>query len=69
MYVRVQVTMAVARIKMKQQACLYLGHLDAKRDWGHARDYVHCMWLMLQQVGERERDRQGRSVQELPLHM
>ena len=31
------------------QDCLYLGNLDAKRDWGHARDYVECMWLMLQQ--------------------
>ena len=40
--------MAVARIKLEQQECLYLGNLDAKRDWGHARDYVECMWLMLQ---------------------
>jgi GDPmannose 4,6-dehydratase len=32
-----------------QQDCLYLGNLDAQRDWGHARDYVKCMWLMLQQ--------------------
>jgi hypothetical protein len=31
------------------QDCLFLGNLDAKRDWGHARDYVECMWLMLQQ--------------------
>ena len=31
------------------QDCLQLGNLDAKRDWGHARDYVECMWLMLQQ--------------------
>jgi GDPmannose 4,6-dehydratase len=31
------------------QECLFLGNLDAKRDWGHARDYVECMWLMLQQ--------------------
>ena len=31
------------------QECLFLGNLDAKRDWGHARDYVYCMWLMLQQ--------------------
>ena len=34
---------------MRAQECLYLGNLDAKRDWGHARDYVECMWLMLQQ--------------------
>jgi len=31
------------------QDCVLLGNLDAKRDWGHARDYVYCMWLMLQQ--------------------
>eukprot|EP00197_Chlamydomonas_leiostraca_P015210 CAMPEP_0202885966 /NCGR_PEP_ID=MMETSP1391-20130828/41933_1 /ASSEMBLY_ACC=CAM_ASM_000867 /TAXON_ID=1034604 /ORGANISM="Chlamydomonas leiostraca, Strain SAG 11-49" /LENGTH=155 /DNA_ID=CAMNT_0049569229 /DNA_START=1013 /DNA_END=1480 /DNA_ORIENTATION=- len=40
--------MAVARIRMGLQECGYLGNLDAKRDWGHARDYVNCMWLMLQ---------------------
>lgn len=34
---------------LSEQECLYLGNLDAKRDWGHARDYVECMWLMLQQ--------------------
>ena len=34
---------------MNRQACLYLGNLDAERDWGHARDYVEGMWMMLQQ--------------------
>ena len=40
---------ALARIKVGLQDKLYLGNLDAKRDWGHARDYVEMMWLMLQQ--------------------
>jgi GDPmannose 4,6-dehydratase len=40
---------ALARIKLGLQDCLYLGNLNAKRDWGHARDYVEAMWLMLQQ--------------------
>ena len=35
--------MAAARIKLGKQDCLYLGNIDAKRDWGHARDYVQCM--------------------------
>ena len=41
--------MALARIKLGLQKCLYLGNLDAKRDWGHARDYVEMQWRMLQQ--------------------
>ena len=41
--------MAVARIKKGLQKMLYLGNLDAKRDWGFAGDYVEAMWLMLQQ--------------------
>ena len=41
--------MAAARIKMGLQDKLYLGNLDAKRDWGYAGDYVEAMWLMLQQ--------------------
>ncbi len=41
-------TRAVARIHKGVQKCLYLGNLDAKRDWGHAKDYVEAMWLMLQ---------------------
>jgi GDPmannose 4,6-dehydratase len=47
-FVTRKITMAVARIFLKQQECVYLGNLDAKRDWGHARDFVNCMWLMLQ---------------------
>jgi GDPmannose 4,6-dehydratase len=39
----------LARIKLGLQDCLYLGNLDALRDWGHARDYVEMQWLMLQQ--------------------
>jgi len=39
----------LARIKLGLQDCLYLGNLDAKRDWGHAKDYVEMQWLMLQQ--------------------
>lgn len=44
-----KVTKAAARIKLTQQKDLYLGNLDAKRDWGYAGDYVQAMWLMLQQ--------------------
>ena len=42
-------TRALARIKLGLQDCVYLGNLDAKRDWGHARDYVEARWLILQQ--------------------
>ena len=48
-FVTRKITRALARIKLGQQDCLYLGNLDAKRDWGHARDFVEAMWLMLQQ--------------------
>ena len=48
-FVTRKITRAVAAIEMKQQAKLNLGNLDARRDWGHARDYVEGMWLMLQQ--------------------
>lgn len=44
-----KVTRAATRIKLGLQEKLYLGNLDAKRDWGHAEDYVYAMWLMLQQ--------------------
>lgn len=47
-FVTRKVTRAVARIKAGSQDCLYLGNLDAKRDWGHARDYIEAMWMMLQ---------------------
>lgn len=48
-FVTRKITRAAARIKMGMQNCLYLGNLDAKRDWGFAGDYVEAMWLMLQQ--------------------
>lgn len=48
-FVTRKITIAVARIKCGLEPCLYLGNLDAKRDWGHARDYVEGMWRMLQQ--------------------
>jgi len=48
-FVTRKITMAVARIVLKKQDCLYLGNLNAQRDWGHAKDYVEAMWLMLQQ--------------------
>jgi GDPmannose 4,6-dehydratase len=48
-FVTRKITRAVAAIKLGLQKCLFLGNLDAKRDWGHARDYVEGMWLMLQQ--------------------
>ncbi|WP_437203128.1 GDP-mannose 4,6-dehydratase [Planctomicrobium sp. SH664] len=48
-FVTRKITRAIARIKLGLQSCLYLGNLDAKRDWGHARDYVEMQWLMLQQ--------------------
>ena len=48
-FVTRKVTRALARIKLGHQDCLYLGNLNAKRDWGHARDYVEAQWLMLQQ--------------------
>ena len=48
-FVTRKITRALARIKLGLQDCLYLGNLDARRDWGHAKDYVEMMWLMLQQ--------------------
>ncbi len=48
-FVTRKITRAVARIALGLQDCLYLGNLSAKRDWGHARDYVEMQWLMLQQ--------------------
>jgi GDPmannose 4,6-dehydratase len=48
-FVTRKITRAAARISHDLQSCLYLGNLDAKRDWGHARDFVKGMWLMLQQ--------------------
>ena len=48
-FVTRKITRALARIVAGQQKKLYLGNLDAKRDWGYAKDYVRAMWLMLQQ--------------------
>ncbi|HHJ19398.1 MAG TPA: GDP-mannose 4,6-dehydratase [Gammaproteobacteria bacterium] len=48
-FVTRKITRALARIKLELQDCLYLGNLDARRDWGHAKDYVEMQWLMLQQ--------------------
>ena len=48
-FVTRKITRALARIKLGLQECLYLGNIDAKRDWGHAKDYVEMQWLMLQQ--------------------
>ena len=49
MLFRSKITRALARIKLGLQNCLYLGNLNALRDWGHAKDYVEMQWLMLQQ--------------------
>ncbi len=48
-FVTRKITRGLARIKQGLEHCLYLGNLDALRDWGHARDYVEAQWLMLQQ--------------------
>ncbi len=48
-FVTRKITRALARIHLGQQEALYLGNMDARRDWGHARDFVEAMWLMLQQ--------------------
>jgi GDPmannose 4,6-dehydratase len=48
-FVTRKITRALARIKLGLQECVYLGNLNARRDWGHARDYIEAQWLMLQQ--------------------
>ncbi len=48
-FVTRKITRALSRIKLGIEDCLYLGNIDAKRDWGHAKDYVEMQWLMLQQ--------------------
>jgi len=48
-FVTRKITRGLARIKLGLQDCLYLGNIDARRDWGHAKDYVEMQWLMLQQ--------------------
>ena len=47
-FVTRKIARGLTRVKMGLDDCLYLGNLDAKRDWGHARDYVEAMWLILQ---------------------
>jgi GDPmannose 4,6-dehydratase len=67
-FVTRKITRALARIKLGLQDCLFLGNLDSKRDWGHARDYVEMQWLMLQQDNPgRLRDRHRRAVQRAGL--
>lgn len=53
-FVTRKITRGLARIKVGLDTCLYLGNLEAKRDWGHARDYVEMQWLMLQQEHPRD---------------
>ncbi|MFA6312385.1 MAG: GDP-mannose 4,6-dehydratase, partial [Sterolibacterium sp.] len=48
-FVTRKITRALARIKLGLQDCVFLGNLNARRDWGHAKDYVEMQWLMLQQ--------------------
>ncbi len=79
-FVTRKITRALARIKLGLQKRLYLGNLDAKRDWGHARDYVEVQWLMLQQdkpedfviatgVQYSVRDFVNAAAEELGIHM
>lgn len=79
-FVTRKITRALARIKLGLQKSLYLGNLDAKRDWGHARDYVEVQWLMLQQdkpedfviatgVQYSVRDFVNAAAEELGIHM
>ncbi|WP_372763571.1 GDP-mannose 4,6-dehydratase [Litorivivens sp.] len=79
-FVTRKITRALARIKLGLQDCLYLGNLDAKRDWGHAKDYVEMQWLMLQQDGPEDfviatgeqhsvRDFVNAAAAELELHI
>ncbi len=53
-FVTRKITRGLARIKLGFQDCLYLGNLESKRDWGHARDFVEIMWLMLQQEAPKD---------------
>ena len=52
-FVTRKITLAACRIAQGFQDKLYLGNLDARRDWGYARDYVECMWMILQQPEPR----------------
>jgi GDPmannose 4,6-dehydratase len=53
-FVTRKITRGLARIHLGLEPCLFLGNLDARRDWGHAKDYVHAQWLMLQQESPRD---------------
>ena len=53
-FVSRKITRGLSRIKLGLQNCVYLGNLQARRDWGHARDYVEAQWLMLQQPQPRD---------------
>ena len=53
-FVTRKITIGASRIKHGLQECLFLGNLDAKRDWGHAKDYVEMQWLMLQQEAPKD---------------
>jgi GDPmannose 4,6-dehydratase len=53
-FVTRKITRGLARIKQGLQECVFLGNLDARRDWGHARDYVRVQWLMLQQAAAED---------------
>jgi GDPmannose 4,6-dehydratase len=53
-FVTRKITIALTRISLGLQDCLYLGNLDSKRDWGHARDYAEAQWLMLQQDSPKD---------------
>jgi GDPmannose 4,6-dehydratase len=79
-FVTRKITRALARIKLGLQECLYLGNLDALRDWGHARDYVEAQWLILQQekpedfviatgVQRKVRDFVNAAAQELGIYI
>jgi GDPmannose 4,6-dehydratase len=59
-FVTRKITQAAAAIHLGKQDCLYLGNLDARRDWGHARDYAEGMWLILQQSHPDVRAGNGR---------
>ena len=62
-FVTRKITRALARIHLGLDKCLYLGNLDARRDWGHARDYIEMQWLMLQQrEAGRFRDRNRSAI-------
>jgi GDPmannose 4,6-dehydratase len=60
-FVTRKITRAAARIKAGLQENLYLGNLDAKRDWGYAKEYVEAMWLMLHRINPVTTDRNGRN--------